>query len=236
MDAIVAKALNAYIAASSKVSTGTISDLDSSPCSTLDGRSDEEISSDENKCCVSEITPHKQPPLKKQLVLQWKDEEIAVTECQETVAESKAINFVGAKSTKAGTPFLTPTDQTNTPKNQCVSPSRSNLNLMEYQEQVKKMERCVRSACEYELQLLNEAKSIRERRNRMVVRLKYMKRKVLRRAYLSSFAEKIVLLHDCNYMDDSPSESCPTFIDDFPLPPVFCQAPISIRRQRQIDL
>jgi hypothetical protein len=232
MDAIVAKALNAYIAAPSIDSSSNPSDDHILHSSTVDDKSFEKAPYKENKSCLIEATPHKRLPLKKQLVLQWKDQEIAVTEYNETVMESKFNDYEVAKSMEAGTSYLTPTEKSSTPKNQQASPLWCKISLMEYEDQLKKLERCVCSACEYELKLLNEAKSVREKRNRMVYRLKYMKLKVLRRAHLSSVALKNGLLPDCNFIDGSPREECPTFADDLPLPPVFCQTPISIRRQR----
>lgn len=227
MDSIVANALKAYIASSMDSSRST-SASDTLPTSTMDDKTVVNTPCDDDKSCLNEVATQKRLPFKKQMVLQLKDQEIAVTEYKETVSES----IEGSKPTEVSSPILTPIGKNNATKSQRVSPPCCNISLMEYQDQLKQMERFVRSACEYELRLLNEAKTVREKRNRMVYRLKCMKLRVLRRAYLCSSPTKNDSLHEYSSIEGNSSQPLPTLIDDFPFPPVFGEAPISIRRQR----
>ena len=232
MDVIVANALTAYIAASSVDSSATDSDASPTGPSTVDDESQSMIPSEENKSCLNETYAQKRLPFKKQMILQWKDQEITIQGNEAKSAESKPIDIHVAKSQEDENAYVL-TPKSSTPKNQRVSPL-CNQKLVEYQDQVKKMERFIRSACEYELQLLNEAKSVREKRNRMVYRLKYLKLQVLRRSYMRSAKVKQDFI-DCSNIFDSASRAHQnvSFVDDdFPLPPVFNQVPISIRRQR----
>ena len=103
------------------------------------------------------------PPKKKRTV-RWKD-------LEDTEAEKQ---HVGNTDTSAAELFKH--KQRSGTKRR--SPSPPLTNLMEVQQQMHRQEAAIRHACKLELQLLNQAKQVREKRSRMVDRLQRLKRKV----------------------------------------------------------
>jgi exonuclease VII large subunit len=162
--------------------------------------------------------PNAKLPLKKALSVRWKDQSNRENALHTDVSDDEILKVeTEVDFHEMANPL------TAKPKKR--SPSPPYLDIKEYEQRMKKLKTSIGDACKLELKFLNQAKHVRDKRTRMVERLKHMKRKAQRFSVLnaqrglndSNSSEMDVVstkLSDGNVITDNDD-------DDFVLPPVF---------------
>lgn len=222
MNDIVAHTLSAYTSALC-AATSTAAVENSSPLVDDDIHLSHVVTQDANNKLsptskrrgrVSPI-PNAKLPLKKALSVRWKDQ--SNRENMETSDDDLLKAETDDEIREITNPLVTK------PKKR--SPSPPHLDIKEYEQRMKKLKTSIGEACKLELKYLNKAKQVRDKRTRMVERLKHMKRKAQRFSVLnaqrglndsnSSEMDVVVTkLSEGNVITDNDD-------DDFVLPPVF---------------
>jgi hypothetical protein len=156
-------------------------------------------------------TSIKRRPLKKSLSVRWKDQADGENTCSADLSEEEIVT-----NDNEGEPTTCQKKNTNNkPKKR--SPSPPHIDIKEYEMRMKKLKVSIGDACKSELKLLNQAKHVREKRNRLVERLKHMKRKIQRFTVLN--AQRDTTANDMDISKDNATDDD----DNFILPPVFVE-------------
>jgi hypothetical protein len=239
MNSIVANTLSAYTSALTTTSTSSAAAVAADTITTSTNEIsmiDSDRSSETSTVQDTDLCHHtntsssssKRLPFKKKLAVRWKDQldrdnndntdtsgaEILKHQINNLKPEDDEIMIV--EETKA-VPRATPRR----------SPSPPLVNMKELQERIEKQELAIRRACKLELQLLNQAKHVREKRMRMVDRLQFMKRKVRRLVVINAHKNGTDVNDVLKMTATSNSNGVANIIaddeDKFVLPPVLGQ-------------
>jgi hypothetical protein len=210
MHSIVANTLTAYAdAKNSSASDDHCMDFCTDVSSESTSRLHRLISADE---ASNTVLPRKRLPLKKQLVVRWKDQNMEdkhgdmVTSEAGTNKVRNGISNHSEKTTKAA-------------QEPIQSPPPPIIDTTVLQKRIAKQERAIRNACKIELKLLNEAKQVRGKRSKMVERLQQMKRKARRLIVINAQIKGDIL----GEVAVVPYNKSNTMGDDFVLPPVWVE-------------
>ena len=164
-------------------------------------------------------------PLKKALSVRWKDQSNAENAFSDAaISDDEVLKVVESDE---DLPVVENSLKTITKKR---SPSPPHLDIKEYESRMKKLKTSIGEACKLELKYLNQAKQVRDKRTRMVEKLKHMKRKAQRFSVLNAQRDFYNNNNNSNSSSEmdvvvsslKPSEgNVITDDDDFVLPPVF---------------
>jgi hypothetical protein len=158
------------------------------------------------------MIPRKRLPLKKQMVVRWKDQSMEYKQ-DDVVTSRRSLGNekkVDGDSEAAKTKPVQGTRQ---------SPPPPIIDTDVLQKRIAKQERAIRNACKLELKLLNEAKQVRNKRSKMVERLQQMKRKARRLVVINAQIKGDIL----GEVTVVPCSSNNTMDDNFVLPPVWVE-------------
>lgn len=165
--------------------------------------------------------PHMRLPLKKALSVHWKDQSN-----RENASHTEAPD----EEMRKGERDVEMREDNNTinTRTKKRSPSPPHLDIKEYECRMKKLKMSIGDACKLELKYLNRAKQVRDKRTRMVEKLKHMKRKAQRFTVLNAQRDH----NNSNHSSSSTAMDAVVSMrtsdrneisddDDFVLPPVF---------------
>ena len=217
MHSIIVNTLTAYAATKNPATPRAHQGRESDHC--MDMRTDisfESISPSSGEEENGEEAPPslKRLPLKKQLVVRWKDqfdgdkydasdtEEVGLSKYHLNIKQN--VDDVGQDAATASRK-----SRPSTP------PPLVDTSVL--QKRIAKQERAIRAACKLELKLLNEAKQVRDRRSKMVERLQQMKRKARRLIVINAQMKGDIL----SEVPVIPSYKDKGADDQFVLPPVW---------------
>jgi hypothetical protein len=222
MESIVANALTAYAASTSAISNII---LDESATSSTNCSSQDQTQANN---AVKRNRPNtfscKQMALKKRLIVRWKDQ------FHENNDKSPTSNDqITSKQPNVDAVSQAPVIKTTATRLRQGSPSLSFFNILEHQNQITEQELAIRDACKFELQLLNDAKFVREKRNRMVTHLQHMKHEVRRMIVLSNQMKNENSTVN-SVVTQALSKRNEHIDDNIALPPVFGQYPNTFQK------
>lgn len=134
-----------------------------------------------SSCCTTtnQLKPAvKQPSKKKKESVKWSSDVLRKTGVSADASFRKQHILNDPEAARKG--------QGRRTANRSPSPSTS-LTLLELEHDVKKQEASIRRACELELKLLNQCTRVREKRSRMVQRLRKLKRSMQKLAHVDKW-------------------------------------------------
>jgi hypothetical protein len=171
---------------------------------------------DKRRGRVSPI-PNVNLPLKKTLSVRWKDQSNRENAFSNETLDEEMLKVETDEDVRdVSNPLI------SKPKKR--SPSPPHLDIKEYEQRMKKLKTSIGDACKLELKFLNQAKHVRDKRMRMVERLKHMKRKAQRFNVLNAQRGMMNDSNSTSEMDVATTklpEGNVTDDDDFVLPPVY---------------
>ena len=236
MNDIVAHTLSAYTSALHAATRGTANALENSSPLVVDEhvplsevvRQDEILNISptiKHRGRVSPVPHNTRLPLKKALSVRWKDQSNLDNASHTEGSDEEMLK--GERDTD-----MREDNNANHIRTKKRSPSPPHLDIKEYECRMKKLKASIGDACKMELKYLNRAKQVRDKRTRMVEKLKHMKRKAQRFTVLNaqrdhnntnnnSYSSTMDVVASMKLSDGNEVSDIDNDDDDFVLPPVF---------------